>query len=462
MSRGSQQILAIGQPSLFRGSEKNSSGIVLNFAIFEFSCQVAVLFDLGPLRPLTRIAAFGASLFLLFLFRGTLALHPAKSALNWVLILVFLSVLYPATGTWLGGLAHASLYLAIICPIFWVPRLNLDHRVLRQVILIFWLFYTTSAMIGILQVYFPGTFQPALSPSVLKIGKGYVDSLMITNASGDRVFRPMGLTDNPGGAALAGFYTVLFGAGLLFTRSNTFLKAANVAGIAIGIVCLYLSQVRSVVVIAAISMVVFGGILLLRLRMIKLALLVSVLVLTILVGLIWSATLFDEKAGNRLSTLNLAEPAALYYASRGHFLEETINDLLPLYPFGAGLTRWGMMYYYFGRDGSTDTEPIYVEIQWTGWLLDGGVPLIVAYIAALFVTCAFAWRVIRKTPIAGGKDLWIWGSLLLAYNIAIIALTFSYTPFIGQAGMEFWLLNALLFSVATTAYPVLKNSARVK
>jgi hypothetical protein len=35
--------------------------------------------------------------------------------------------------------------------------------------------------------------------------------------------------------------------------------------------------------------------------------------------------------------------------------------------------------------------------------------------------------------------------LIFAYNIGAIAITFNYPLFIGQGGMEFWLLNSSLF-----------------
>jgi hypothetical protein len=121
-----------------------------------------------------------------------------------------------------------------------------------------------------------------------------------------------------------------------------------------------------------------------------------------------------------------------------------------------------MMDYYFGHGGDYNGESIYVEIQWTAWLLDGGIPLILAYCAALLTTSFVSWRVARQTPTANREDLWVWGALLLAYNVAIVALTFSYTPFMGQVGLEFWLLNGVLFSVARTSYPALLTVRRVK
>ena len=133
----------------------------------------------------------------------------------------------------------------------------------------------------------------------------------------------------------------------------------------------------------------------------------------------------------------------MYRNSRGFFLEQTVKELLPQYPFGAGLGRWGMMNQYFGENSNPQTESIWVEIQWTGWLLDGGVPLILAYCAALGAAFWVAWKISRDRQF---DRLSLWASLLFAYNLAALAMTFDYPLFIGQSGLEFWLLNACLFA----------------
>ena len=43
--------------------------------------------------------------------------------------------------------------------------------------------------------------------------------------------------------------------------------------------------------------------------------------------------------------------------------------------------------------------------------------------------------------------------MVLAYSVGLTALTFSYPVFIGQPGMEFWLLNAALVGAARTLPP---------
>ena len=102
-----------------------------------------------------------------------------------------------------------------------------------------------------------------------------------------------------------------------------------------------------------------------------------------------------------------------------------------------------MTNYYFGDNRDPERTQIWVEIQWTGWLLDGGVPLILLYLAAIAVTCRIAWRIAADRR-AG--DFGNWAAIVFAYDVGALALTFSYAWFIGQVGLEFWLINAGLFT----------------
>ena len=88
---------------------------------------------------------------------------------------------------------------------------------------------------------------------------------------------------------------------------------------------------------------------------------------------------------------------------------------------------------------------LWVEIQWTAWLVEGGIPLIAAYTAALVLTIRTAWKIAFMRD---RGDLWVWGAVLFAYDWGILAFTFSYPVFEGQFGIEFWLLNAALYAAS--------------
>src|ERR1051325_6974759 len=81
----------------------------------------------------------------------------------------------------------------------------------------------------------------------------------------------------------------------------------------------------------------------------------------------------------RIQSLVQAAPITVYQANRGFMLEHAVFNQLPTYPLGAGLGHWGMMNAYFG---SREHE-IGAELQWSGWILDGGVPLTIAYWGAM-------------------------------------------------------------------------------
>src|SRR5206468_1166203 len=117
-------------------------------------------------------------------------------------------------------------------------------------------------------------------------------------------------------------------------------------------------------------------------------------VFSLLVGgsFFWALLIAPDAVTKRLLTLVEDDPTKVYYKNRGQFLEHTITTLLPQYPFGAGIGRWGMMYQYFGDKENTAGRAIWSDIMWTGWLLDGGVPLVVVYVLALLIALITSWR----------------------------------------------------------------------
>ena len=105
--------------------------------------------------------------------------------------------------------------------------------------------------------------------------------------------------------------------------------------------------------------------------------------------------------------------------------------------------------------GNPFTDSIWVEIQWTGWLLDGGVPLIIAYCLAIGSVCYFVFQTAFRKQMG---TLPIWSAVIFAYNMGTILITFNYPVFISQTGMEFWLLNtALVVAVMTESRRVKQN-----
>ena len=436
----------MSRPASLGMTEKSGSRVrywLLGFAVVQIICQLALLSEtLGSLRVVWRSVSFGISLVALVWVSGAKRQHPSARWVTAALAVLALGLFHPTTNGPMVGLAQIALYTAIAAPIYWVPRLPVDRDALVKLIALLWLFETTSAAFGVLQVRYPGRFMPAVSDVVESNAVG-IEAVSITLADGSRIPRPMGLTDRPGGAAGAGVAAVLFGIGFLIAVRKKAVQLAAAGSVVIGLFCIYLSQVRAALVVAVIT----AGAFMVMLAWIKrtgdaVRLLVIAAVLAV-ASFSWAVAVGGTSMTDRMASLIQSSPQEVYSNNRGFFLFHTVGVLLPQYPLGAGLGRWGMARRYFGDPSNVFSGPIWVEIQWTGWLLDGGLPLVVLYGLAVLVAGWSMVEVARRTPdpaLAG------WAALIAAYDLATLARTFSYVPFIGQSGMEFWLLNAAVWT----------------
>src|SRR5262249_5500014 len=175
------------------------------FVALEIICQLALLSStLAPFRVIFRTAVFGVSLGLLFVLPGHGKQHPAAKAAFFVMVILAVSMLNPGINSATAAAAEFGLYLAVLAPLFWISRIRIDLAETRRVLSLLWAFQVISSIFGILQVYIPGRFQFAVSTVVQGQGAGYMAMQHFQNAYGESVYRPMGLTDTPGGAAAAG------------------------------------------------------------------------------------------------------------------------------------------------------------------------------------------------------------------------------------------------------------------
>ncbi len=437
---------------------RNGGPLLLAFVVYEFACQLALLIPaLKPIRVVLRTAAFSGSLAMLLMLPGKpLTRHPARAYVTVGLAMLGISALSPLGAGPLGAFAHLCFHLCIVGPLFWVARVKVTSQSFHWLVTLLWLVYTVSAGFGILQVYFPGHFQPPIEDLIKARGAIYAEAMKITLANGEVIYRPMGLSDAPGGAAVAGFYAALLGLGVLQVRSRfRGARLLAVGSIVIGLMAMYLSHVRSLLVATGISAIGLLLIFAVGQRVSRLLIVSSLLVVLAVVGYKYAADVGGDMMIARVATLTEGEPTDVYYANRGHFLERTFTEMLPQYPLGAGLARWGMMNVYFGVPGSA----IYVEIQWTGWLLDGGVVLCLAYAAAVVSAILAAARVALSKK-AG--ELGLWAAVVAGYGLGVFAITFNATPFSGTSGVEFWMLLAALYQAAYGPGGVLASAEPVR
>jgi len=437
---------AIEQPTLLwteqeQPAERHGQGWVYFFIILQTVCALGIILPgFGIYRVFFRSAAYIITLaFLVFLKRKVPGHHPSAPLLLAVVGVLTLSYFHPDTQA-LPGVAQLVLYVAVASPIVWVTRLNLTLTHFRNVITLFWAFSSLGAFVGLLQVYYPDTFTPDVT--VVYSGRGVEEALGVVLASGERVLRPMGLSDVPGGAGFAGYYAVVFAIGLILSDAGKWTKRLALASIPIGLFIIYMSMVRSVLVISVISQVVLAFCLL---RQGKIKLLNKVLLIVgvmTLVGLSTAFTTGGDTIYLRVMSLFEQSPVEVYNVNRGSFVRRTFLEYLPQYPFGAGAGRWGMMHYYFGPKGLYDRS-MWAEINWTGWVYDGGIFLIAANVAMLSAAMWFAWSLARDR---NRGNIAIWAAIVFAYNMGILAMTFVGNPFVAGVGMDFWLLNGALFA----------------
>jgi hypothetical protein len=150
-----------------------------------------------------------------------------------------------------------------------------------------------------------------------------------------------------------------------------------------------------------------------------------------------------EQVSNRY--IDLAQTGLLesYRVNRGHFLDYTFNHVLWEHPLGAGSGRWGMMNNYFGQH--THVPSLWAEIQLTGWLYDGGVPMLILYGGAL-ITCFLTMYRLSMWDVSPRYAMLVRGVCCL--NLITLVSIFSGPAFNGQNGMMFWCLYGLLVSAA--------------
>lgn len=415
------------------------------FVFVQFFLQILLLFpEISESRIVMRAGAFALSLGLLWRVPKTGMQHPAKPWAIAVLGIMALQLFWhPYINSVPAGVAQCLMYLAILAPLFWVSRLNLTESSFRGLIYLMWGFHALSSIVGVLQIYQPELVQFAVSSNITEgIFEG--DHLKIVLANGQTIFRPSGLSDVPGGAANSGFYALLLGTGIALQDRRLLLRLLGIVSIPLGLFCIYLSQVRSTLIMSLLCLVVIALVLLQLKRFWQVSVMAAITTLIAIATTQWALKVGGETTSDRFLSLLSDSPDAVVYQNRGHFLETTLTELLPQFPFGAGLGRWGMMNDYFGSNYNPMNAPIWVEIQWTGWLLDGGVPLIIAYSGAIIAACIGVWKVVSDR----NSSLQLWGAIIFAYNIGAIAITFNYALFISQTGMEFWLINTALFVAA--------------
>jgi hypothetical protein len=394
------------------------------------------------IRALPYVCSLGALLFYLRRQTGE-PLFPSARWLVAMLGLMALNLLHTETHL-MAGIAQIVFQLAIAAPMFWVVRaVRSEARFLR----VMWVVFATSlasAGFGILQVYYPDQFlPPEFSTLARSLNPDYVAALTYIGADGRLIIRPPGLSDLPGGAALAGLTTAVLGVALaIHGHLRHSVRALCYGSAAVGMTVLYLTQVRSLTIMAVLSLLMFAVIRLRQGRLLQGSWIAVGGVAMIAASFAWAVALGGESLSERFAGLLDTGIFTTFQENRGLFLEYTVRELLFQFPLGAGLGRWGMMHVYFGNPAMWQSPPIHVEIQITGWLLDGGFPMWVLYGGALLSALRLGYGLAVR---GATESLQYFAMIVLSIQVTIICLCFTGPVFNTQLGILFWTVTAALF-----------------
>lgn len=363
------------------------------------------------------------------------------------LMLMVASLVHPAT--WLmSGAAQVVFQLSIAAPVFWTARTWVTPERLERVLLLVFGANFLSAALGLLQVYYPQTFMPPeFSRLALRLNADIVGALTYIGADGREIVRPPGLSDLPGGAAVSATVTALLGFAFA-TRSTTThqLRLWFLGASIVGLTVVYLTHVRSMLVMICVCMMAAGAVRLRQGRVAHSVWVAGSAVALVAASFVWAVAVGGDSVVNRFQSMLDVGVVQSYQDNRGMFLTYTFQELVYEYPLGAGIGRWGMMSAYFGDASNWQFPALWAEIQLTGWLYDGGVLLWSCYAGAVATAALYTYRVAFLSE-AYLSDL---ATMVLTVQVLVIGLCFTGPVFNTQMGIVFWLLSASVYGAERT------------
>ena len=380
---------------------------------------------------------------------GGVGAVPGASWMFAALALLVANLMRPETSM-TSGVAQVVFQLAIAAPLFWAARFTLSEERLDRLMRVIFGASFVGALVGLLQVYFPDRFMPPELTSLgLRMSPDFVAGLTYIGADDRIIVRPPGLSDLPGGAAISGTIAALLGfAFAVRPKTDSLPRLAYLAAAIVGITVVYLTHVRSILLIIGGCMLVMA---LLRLRKGHFVQSTSIALIAgaLMVGaFVWAVNVGGEAVSERFTGLAETGVMQTFQQNRGHFLDYTLQEGLTEYPFGAGVGRWGMMIVYFGDSADWRYPPLYAEIQLTGWLFDGGVLMWLFYGGGILVALRYSYRL----AISDAGLLGECAAMVFAIQLFVTTLCFAGPAFNTQLGIMFWLATAILFGAHHTMF----------
>ena len=219
---------------------------------------------------------------------------------------------------------------------------------------------------------------------------------------------------------------------------------------------IHFAQVRSLFLMVVVAIILMCVLLGRQGRFIQSAWIGGACAALLVVTFGWAVAVGGKPVLDRFTGITDVGLAESFQQNRGIFIKHTFEDLLAEYPFGAGVGRWGMMSVYFAGDPS-QSQSLWVEIQMTGWLLDGGIFMWLLYGGAIVISLAYLYRV--SVSLSDTRIAYL-ASVILCLNCFVVGLSFAGPVFNTQLGIQFWFLTAALYGVNRTLLP--NHSARAE
>jgi hypothetical protein len=351
---------------------------------------------------------------------------------------------HPETSSLVGGIAHIAVYFAVLAPLFWAPEFVKSPEQLARILWILLLCSGANAVVGVLQVYDPNRWLPAEFSRVVTASETGLGAVTYIGAQGQKIVRPPGLFDTPGAVAGPAMFAALLGLVFAVSAIPIWKRAVSLGVAGAGLAAIYLSQVRVSLVATVVMMATYTLVSMRQGRVARASQFGILAAGIVMVSLSAAVALGGAAITDRVNSLFLGDPLTVYQGARGNVLTYTFFDLLFQYPLGAGLGRWGMAAGYFGSN-SPNSQSIWAEIQFTGWMIDGGVLMIAVYLGALAATTLSEYRIAQATQY---PRLAVCAAVILAANLGPAIMIISFTPFVAQVGIQYWFLAGALHGVA--------------
>ena len=368
----------------------------------------------------------------------------AQSWVSSILFLLMIMLFHPSTPSFVGGLAQVAVYFAVMTPLFWAPSYVRTPEHLARLLWILLMCCGVNAVVGVLQVYDPGRWMPAEFSRISTSNIMALGPVSYLGPNGQIIVRPPGLFDTPGSVAAPGAYATLLGLVFAISALPAWRRLLSLVFAGAGLAAIYLSQVR-ISLVTGVGMMIVYTVVAMRQGREGRATQFAILAAGLVVGSFMLAlTLGGQSVHDRFMTLFASDPLTVYQTARGTQLDVTFGDLFVNHPLGSGLGRWGMVATYFGTF-TRASEPLWAEIQLTGWMIDGGVLLMGLYAGALVVIAMAEYRIAIMTRFPRLAQC---GVVVLAANLGTAALILSFTPFVTQVGIQYWFLAGALHGVA--------------